>query len=135
MKPDKFFNGRGVDFLDSQIATCLQEAKSKIDSKDVKDTKTMVEEFLKAHRFIDLLPGHFAFGLIRRFIIHKLRQGGITHNTADNHIRSPLSRSVWDLVNSNDHESLKERLRKAVQEVAQMRRFRGHPSVSDGLSS
>ena len=120
--PDEFFTKRGIGFQDTKIAESLQEAKNKINCKDVKDTKDLVDEFLKERRFIDLLPGHFAFGLIRRFIIHKLRQGGTTKSTADVHIRPTLSREVWRLAVTRDHNSLKQQLRKAVQEADKRRR-------------
>ena len=124
-KPDKFLfiNDVEVHFRNEVIAICLKEAKSTIGCKDIKNTRILVDEFLKEHRFIDLLPGHFAFGLIRCFINHKLKQGGTRGTTADHNILPPLSRSVWHLVDTTDHKNLKQQLHEAVKEINQMRKL------------
>lgn len=115
--PDRFFNG--VDFQDTQICTTLERAREGINCKSVKNAENLVNRFLKKHRFIDLLPGHFAFGLIRRFIIYKLQQVGVTGNIYNRNIQPPLSRSVWRSGSTDDHESLKQQLREAVKTVCE----------------
>ena len=117
-KPYKFFVGGGVDFDEKRIQSSLEKAKNGIANKTVADTKQVVEEFLKEHRFIDLLPGHFAFGIIRRFILNMLRQGRTADKSPrDNHIQTALSRAVWGLVDTKDHRRLKKQLHAAVMAV------------------
>ena len=123
-KPDKFFKTpKKVDFRDDEIQKRCTEATQCIDSQSIANAKTLVEKFLGKHRFIDLLPGHFAFGIIRRLIIDTLnRENKRNSNISDDTIRGSLSREVWRLVKTPDHNSLKRRLRNAVLEVQKMPR-------------
>ena len=69
--PDQFFAGpRTTDFQDSRIQEQCDKAALDIDEQSIENVRTLVQDFLKGHRFIDLLPGHFAFGIIRRWINH-----------------------------------------------------------------
>ena len=117
-KSDHFFKTKKkVDFLDSQIKQYIEEAKY-INKQEINDTEALVKQFLRDHRFIDLLPGHFAFGIIRGFIIYTVNP---KRNITDDEIRVYLSRAVWQLVKTRDHESLKRRLRRAVREAEKIR--------------
>lgn len=116
--PEQFFETRGkVGFRDAEIQKWCTEAAQHIDKQSIEDARTLVDEFLKDHRLIDLLPGHFAFGIIRRFIIKT-----VDRKIADDDIKVPLSTSVWDLVETPDHERLKAQLHDAVQEAQEIRR-------------
>ena len=115
-KPDRFLKPRkSVKFRDNEIEQYVQAAQC-IDQQSVDNAKTLVEQFLKKRRFIDLLPGHFAFGIMMRLIIHT-----IDRTISDEDIRVPLSKEVWGLVKTDDHNSLKRRLHHAVWEAQQMR--------------
>ena len=117
-KSDEFFKKKKkVDFLDSQIEQYIEAAKY-INKQESNDTAALVKQFLRDHRFVDLLPGHFAFGIIRRFIIYTVNP---KRNISDDEIRVYLSRMVWGLVETNDHESLKNRLHAAVREAEKIR--------------
>lgn len=114
-KADRFFKkGKKVDFLDSQIEQHTEAART-VNKQDIDDATVLVKKFLKDQRFIDLLPGHFAFGIIRRLIVHTVGE-----NISNKNIKIYLSRVVWRIVKSKDHNSLKTRLRRAVREAAQM---------------
>lgn len=116
-KPDRFLKPRkSVKFRDNEIEQHVQAAQC-IDQQSIDNAKTLVEQFLKKRRFIDLLPGHFAFGIMMRLIIHT-----IDRTISDEDIRVPLSREVWELVKTPDHNSLKRRLRRAVREAEKMPR-------------
>ncbi len=124
-KSDHFFKTKKkVDFLDSQIEQYTEAAKS-INQQKINDTETLVKQFLRDHRFIDLLPGHFVFGIIRRFIIYTVNP---KRNISDDEIRVYLSRAVWQLVKTRDHNSLKRRLRSAVQEAEKIRQAQPNTS-------
>lgn len=117
-KPDRFLKpGKSVDFRDDEIQKRCAEAAQGIDRHSIEAARTLVEEFLKDYRFIDLLPGHFAFGIMRRLIIHT-----IDRSISEEDVRVPLSRAVWGLVKTDDHNSLKRRLRSAVREAQTMPR-------------
>ena len=117
-KSDRFFKTqKKVDFLDSQIEQYTGAAKG-INRQYINNATILVEKYLREHRFIDLLPGHFAFGIIRRFILHTVNP---KRNIYDDEIRVYLSREVWQLVKTRDHESLKRRLRSAVREAGKIR--------------
>lgn len=114
--PYRFFKSQtGLNFLNSQIQQCRTEAANRIDDQNIDKARTLVEQFLKKHRFVDLLPGHFAFDIIWRLICNTLHK-----SIQKEEIRLYLSRGVWSLVNTQDHNSLKQRLHKAVREVQQM---------------
>ncbi len=69
--PDQLFAGsKTVDFNNSEIKKLLNEATLGIDEQSIENARNLVQDFLKRHRFIDLLPGHFAFGIIKRWINH-----------------------------------------------------------------
>ena len=111
--PDRFFN---QGFRDDQIQKEQATAAQNIDSESVNEAKTLVGDFLRGHRCIDLIPGHFAFGIIRRLISNK-----VGRSISNDEIRLYLSRMVWRLVKTRDHNSLKRRLRSAVREAEKIR--------------
>ena len=117
--PDQFFAGpRTVDFNNSEIKKLRNEATLGIDEQSIENARNLVQDFLKGHRFIDLLPGHFAFGIIRRWINYTVN---VRQRILEEDIRVYLSTEVWRLVKTRDHESLKRRLRHAVREVEKIR--------------
>ena len=123
-KPDRFFNKKNtqkaqkvVDFQNNEIQKQYTKAINCIDKQDIEEARILVDEFLKEHRFIDLLPGHFAFGIIGRLISNT-----VNRNIKPEDIKVPLSREIWNLVKTPDHNSLKRRLRYAVREAEKMPR-------------
>ena len=117
--PDQLFAGsKTVDFNNSEIKKLLNEATLGIDEQSIENARTLVQDFLKEHRFIDLLPGHFAFGIIRRWINYTVN---VRQRILEEDIRVYLSTEVWRLVKTRDHDSLKRRLRSAVREAEKIR--------------
>ena len=130
--PDQFFAGpKTADFQDNRIQEQCNKATLHIDKKTIKNARTLVQEFLKRHRFIDLLPGHFAFGIIRRWINHT---ANVRTHILEDEIRVYLSTEVWRLVKTRDHNSLKRRLRKAVREAEQIRQANNSQAQSNTRS-
>ncbi len=115
---EQFFVESTIDFEDSRIQERCSEATPCIDEQSIEEARTLVREFLKNHRFIDLLPGHFAFSIIRRWINHTVN---VRQRILEEDIRVYLSTEVWRLVKTRDHESLKRRLRRAVREAEKIR--------------
>lgn len=111
--PDRFFNR---DFRDDEIQKQQAAAAQEVQPQSIDEAKTLVEKFLRERRLIDLLPGHFAFGIMRRLI-----SDTVSKSISNDEIRLYLSRVVWQLVNTRDHNSLKRRLRDAVREAQKMR--------------
>ena len=111
--PDDFFK---TDFQDDEIQKQEKAAAKKIQTQGIDEAKTLIEKSLKDRRCIDLLPGHFAIGIIRCLI-----NDTIGKRVKKEEIRLYLSRVVWRLVKTRDHNSLKRRLRKAVREAEQIR--------------
>ena len=70
--PDRFFK---EDFRDNEIQKQQVEAIKGIHVQSIDEAKNLVEKYLMDHRFIDLLRGHFAFGIMRRLI-----SIGLTHH-------------------------------------------------------
>ena len=127
--PDQFFAGpRTTDFQDSRIQKRRSEATLGIDEQSIAEARTLVGEFLKNHRFIDLLPGHFAFSIIRRWINYTVN---VRQRILEEDIRVFLSTEVWRSVNTRDHNSLKRRLRKAVREAEKIRQANSSQTQSN----
>ena len=128
-KPNQFFGRGPTDFRDSEIWEWCRKATQGIDEQSIEKVRILVNEFLKRHRLIDLLPGHFAFTIMRRLIIKT-----VNRSIADDDITIPLSTSVWDLVETRDHNSLKRRLRRAVREAEQIRQANNSQTQSNAGS-
>jgi len=111
--PDRFFR---VHFQDSEIQKQNEAAANDVQAQSINEARNLIEKYLTERRFIDLLPGHFAFGIMRRLISNVVGK-----SIPNDEIRLYLSRTVWQLVKTRDHKSLKRRLRSAVREVEQMR--------------
>ena len=124
--PDRFFREH---FQDDQIQKQQEAAAEGIDIESTDDAKNLVEKYLTEHRFIDLLPGHFAFGIMRRLISNTVGK-----SIPNDEIRLYLSRVVWQLVNTRDHNSLKRRLRRAVREAEQIREINSSQVQSNASS-
>ncbi|MDE0015856.1 MAG: hypothetical protein OXU51_06695 [Candidatus Poribacteria bacterium] len=123
---DQFFAGpRTSNFQDSKIQERCSEATLGIEERSIEEARTLVQNFLEGHRFIDLLPGHFAFSIIRRWITHTI---DVRQRILEEDIRVYLSTEVWRLVNTRDHNSLKKRLRKAVREAEKIRQSQSSTS-------
>ena len=127
--PDQFFAGpKTADFQDSRIQEQCNAATLSIDELSIENARTLVQDFLKGHRFIDLLPGHFAFGIIRRWINHTVN---VRQRILEEDIRVYLATEVWRLVKTRDHNSLKRRLRKAVREAEKIRQVNNSQAQSN----
>ena len=126
-----FFVGSTADFEDSRIQERCSEATLCIDEQNIDEARTLVREFLKNHRFIDLLPGHFAFSIIRRWINHTV---DVRQRILEEDIRVYLSTEVWRLVKTRDHNSLKTRLHRAVREAEKIRQARKSQTQSNTRS-
>ncbi len=111
--PEKFYL---KDFRDDQIQKQLELAYKQIDTESTNKAKNLVDKYLEKHRLIDLLPGHFAFGVIRRFIINIVGKA-----LAKDNIRIFLSADVWITGKTQDHEKLKKHLGSAVREAEEIR--------------
>lgn len=114
-----FFVGSTADFEDSRIQERCSEATSRLDEQSIAEARILVRAFLENHRFIDLLPGHFAFSIIRRWINYTIN---VRQRILEEDMRIYLSTEVWRSVKTRDHNSLKTRLRRAVREAEQMRK-------------
>ena len=109
----KFFN---KGFKKDQIEKKLEIAKKNIKKESINEARILVKEYLKQNRFIDLLPGHFAFGLMCEFVKQKV--GKAFHFDS---IWLFLTAIVPDNVETPHHIRLHERLCSAVREAQKIR--------------
>ena len=122
-KPDRFYR---EDFIEDQIQKVRKAAKKKLQEKAAEklqerivEAKDWVEQYLKDHRFIDILPGHFALELVRRLVYNTVNRNVTTAET-----QLYLSITVWRLVDTDDHRdhrSLKRRLQRGAREAERIR--------------
>ncbi len=119
--PDKsgrfFKKSKKVEFSDSQIEQHTKAAKN-VNQDEINEATALVKKYQEERRFVDMIPGHFAFGIIGRFVSN-IVGGSIKYDD----LRIYLSRVVWKLVKRSDHNSLKNRLRQAVRDAAHMRKI------------
>lgn len=116
---DQFFAGaKTSNFQDKKIQEQCSEATLGIDEQSIENARNLVQDFLKEYRFIDLLPGHFAFSIIRLWINYTVN---VRQRILEEDIRVYLSTEVWRLVKTRDHNSLKRRLHEAVREAEKIR--------------
>ena len=125
---EQFFVESTADFQDSRIQERCSEATLCINEQSIEEARTLVQDFLEGHRFIDLLPGHFAFSIIRRWITHTVN---VRQRILEEDIRVFLSTEVWRSVKTRDHNSLKRRLRRAVREAEQIRQSNSNQAPSN----
>ena len=111
--PDRFFK---EDFRDNEIQKQQEAAAENIHAQSIDEAKNLVGKYLTERRLVDLLPGHFAFGIMRRLISNT-----VGTSISNDEIRLYISREVWRLVKTRDHNSLKRRLHKAVREAEKIR--------------
>ena len=124
---DRFFK---ANFRDNQIQKQQEAAAKNIDIESTDEAKTLVEKFLsEQRRFIDMLPGHFVFSIMRRFISNI-----VDKSVPNEEIRLYLSRMVWRLVKTRDHNSLRRRLRNAVREAEKIRQANSSQAQSNARS-
>ena len=115
---DDFFVEKTSDFQDSKIQERCSEATLRINEQSIEAARSLVQDFLEGHRFIHLLPGHFAFSIIRRWITATI---DVRQRILEEDLRVYLSTEVWRLVKTRDHDSLKKRLSRAVREAEKIR--------------
>ncbi|MYI95252.1 DUF4435 domain-containing protein, partial [Candidatus Poribacteria bacterium] len=112
-RPDRFFK---EDFRDNEIQRQQEAAAKNIHPQSIIEAKNLVDKYLTERRLIDLLPGRFAFGIMRRLISNT-----VGTSISNDEIRLYISRVVWRSVNTRDHNSLKRRLRSAVRKAEKIR--------------
>lgn len=122
---EQFFVESTAEFEDSKIQEQCSEATLYINAQSIEEARTLVQDFLERHRFIDLLPGHFAFSIIRRWITATIN---VKQRILEEDLRVYLSTELWRLAKTPDHNSLKRRLRSAVREAEKIR----HPQPNTG---
>lgn len=121
--PDRFFkSAKKAEFKEDEIQKFFTAAATYIDKQSIDNANILIEGFLRKRRFIDLLPGHFAFGVMRRLVVATVKR-----SITNKEMRVYLSRVVWRLVKTPEHESLKRRLRRAVREA------QGIPRAGKGI--
>lgn len=115
-------SGNNMIFLEGQIAEYCNKAKNKVSQQDIDDAESLISDFCKYKRFIDIVPGHLVYGILRRFIKNTIKRNtGKSISIDDEGMMLLLTAKAWLVVKNRDHESLKRRLRKALTEVRKVR--------------
>ena len=110
--PEKFYD---KTFKNDEIKKKLEKAMEEIKEESINEARILVNKYLKQNRFIDLLPGHFAFGLICNFVKQKMGKGFKFDS-----IWLFLSTNVPIQVKTQHHIRLQERLYSAVREAEEI---------------
>lgn len=96
--------------------------------KEKDDARKLLSRFVSRKRFVDILKGSWTFGLIYHFVVDELRKVDIRMRMDKREFRVALAAEIWLKDWSDDHRSLRRRLKTAVREVKKMRRLRGAPT-------
>ena len=116
VRKDKLF------FDANRISNCCSKTNKKICQEHLRYVKSLVDEYLKERRLVDLLRGHLVFGIIRRLISKAVFSKRRRKPHIDNDgLRSLLAAFVWVHPLSNDHKKLKNKVRGAVKEALKIR--------------
>lgn len=113
---------RGIVFNIEEIENRLIHLNHGLPSNIINDVIANVVRFIQERRFLDTIPGHLLFGLIRRFVGKEVRK--FTHKaiSIDNDsLILLLTKYMWSIVTSDDHVKLKAKLREAIKESAQLK--------------
>lgn len=114
--------GDRVGFVDERIAARCNEAVEGVPGAHVREARGLLRDYMRTRRCVDALPGHFAFGILRRLLTgvvkrHKKRGLGMEDDT----LKAFLSARVWARPRGADHMTLRRRLRAAVRDAARAR--------------
>jgi hypothetical protein len=78
-----------------------------------------IEKYTQGGRFVDLIKGHFLFGLFRDFIISTLVHENHHRPTIDNDsLLAMISEVIWNKIPSSDHKNLRRRIVNAIKDAA-----------------
>lgn len=93
-----------------------------VSQEEIDSAESMLENYLKQHRFVDVLKGHFVFGIIRDLFVNIVTDTtGNSPNIDNRGLLLILSGAVWAMKPHKDHESLYRRLRRALRESQYLR--------------
>jgi len=88
---------------------------------DVRETRDLVDQFLRSRRLADICPGHLVFGLARELLLNAVRRGRGRKLVVDNDtVLVLLSEAAWELLPSTDHTTLRAQLAHAINEAADL---------------
>ena len=114
--------GQKVAFAKGQIAARCEAATAGVAGHHVRHARHLLRDYLRTRRCVDVLPGHFAFGILRRLltgVVKRHKKGGLGMD--DDALKALLSAKVWARPSGGDHMSLRRRLRAAVRDAARAR--------------
>lgn len=103
----------------SRISHLCTEAHQTIMSSVFDNAHELITGFLAQRRLIDLMRGHFIFGLLRRLIFSVTRQHtGRKPRIGDDELKVLLTSELWNLETpGSDHTSLRRRLLRARRDT------------------
>ena len=111
---------RKITFSRDRIQKICNERK--IEKNTIDDAQNLVVEFGKDGRIVDIVRGHFMFGIIRNLIINVVRKNlNRKPNFDNNGLLLILSNETWFLTDSPDHRSLKSRILNAIRDAQRLK--------------
>lgn len=115
-------DSQSLKLSQERIKALEEQFRTLVNEDNIVEAERLLEEFLSHHRFCDILKGHFVFSIIRNRIIYGVGQlRGHKPNVDNDSLFQILSSKIWSEVPSNDHRSLKKRLREAVREAEKLK--------------
>ncbi len=127
--PDKveilFESDKGLKFSNERISSICEKNKKIVDSVDYDKANTLIKKFITHKRLIDVIPGHFVFGIIRRLIMIgvKSKIGKSPHIDNDG-LKLLISAAVWHTLPGEDHQKLKNAIFMAIDNAKRKRRHK-----------
>lgn len=111
-----------LSFDSDRIAELCQRFEMEVDREAIAEAEWLINEFVKDRRFVDLIKGHFIFGILRDLFYNMVREEtGKAPNIDNKGLRVLMAIAVWEYMPNSDHISLKRRLFRAISEVIKMR--------------
>lgn len=107
-----------IIFDSARLAHLVATAASNLHTSEIEEARRLIDVFLSERRLIDIVRGHFLFGVLRRLIWGAVRRrSGRKPTIDDNTLKILLTVAVWRGKLETDHKNLRRRLLRAVREV------------------
>lgn len=121
-RPDRYLRRKNRHLLDKRkLGKQCSSIAPKLDGSAITAAKRKVDAFLRSRPMRHLVPGHFLFGMYRRFyteVSHHLK--GRRPNIDNRNLLMMMALETWTGSLNNDHRILKSRIRRAVLEARRL---------------
>jgi len=125
--PGSLMSGtKKIEFNRIRIAEKCKEARAVLDSNKMREARRTFRRYVKSHRLVDMVKGHFLFGLIRIYILDIVKKAKGRNCIIDSDaLRALIVNDVWNIDRTEEeyqeHTWLKGKLSRALNEASRLK--------------